>query len=129
MHTEVHSDARLDGWEGPMFPDCVELMAELGGPKDFTAVWLNQVCQDIEGFQSHQMIETSDHYRWYWSGEFKCGGGEVIIAIPWEQDFSHRADPADRAPAVYAHGVSEEMADEVVRRVISAVHAARRPLV
>ena len=124
VSNEKHTQATLDGFEGPFFPSSID---ELRKQLDIVGLpngsWLEDSARNIEGFVDHLVRPTtSDGYTWFWSLEFFEGSGKVAILIPWSQDWDKSDDTqSDRAIAVYAHGVDEVTVELVVQQFTLAV--------
>lgn len=112
MGFSKHPDARLDGWEGPAYPEPFiqelgDALRELDG---LNGADLKAFGRLVPGYvEAQDNVVTGDGYRWFWMLEFNLrgsNGGQVRIAVP---GMSTPPDQWDRSLAVYTKGgVSEK---------------------
>jgi len=141
MSNQQHPNARLDGWEGPFFPaNLDELHAQLDIGNQ-SGGWLFSVLHTLPGFVQGQSVVTTDDYAWFYAAHFAFHGGDVLVLIPWSQDWD-KADGTQRdrsaavhiraeAPdpggvAVLIHDIAEAMARRNAADAATAAGDCRR---
>ena len=127
MSKQQHHDALLPGYHGPFFPPSVDHLRETIDANDScNGEWLGAVARTVNGHISRDNATTSDDYSWFWGLHFGPPNAEVVVLVPWAQDWGKKDDTqADRSIAVYTRGVDEATADRVLQEYIIAAMQPR----
>lgn len=122
MSGKQHFDAKLKGYNPPVFPQWIEELNRL-----VNGFVLQKVGGSINGFLEKTRPRTSDGYGWFWGLKFSLGlGKRVLVAFPWSQDWE-RTDglELDRSIAVYVtRDVIPEELNSLLAKLIDALRAA-----
>lgn len=125
MSKMCHWDAKLEGYRGPFYPWGVGRLAErLNGTMNGASLRkIGEKLPDSAGFAGLRRPISTDGYPWFWALVFNPKGegyDEVLIAIPWAQDWEETDGVRwDRSIAVYIQGSGNgEQIIEILRQLI-----------
>jgi len=95
----------LDGYQGPVdvstkdFQDILDNISKRDG---FNGEFLENISKKIPSFMEIDRPTTNDKYSWFWGIHFATSKGEVVVLIPWSQDWGKKdGSQSDRAVAIY----------------------------
>lgn len=114
----------LDGqaWAGPIYPRQIDELNRLVDGVHVNGSTLGTIGRRMDGFvETMSCQETTDGYIWFWMMRFRRGGGELIVAFPWAQDWDRRDGvQLDRSVAVYSLGlVASRAIDDLVEALLA----------
>lgn len=125
MSKQQHVDARLDGYQGPFFPEAIEeLQLVIDNSSSLNGLSLAVIMQTMPDFISMEHRPTTqDGYRWFWSLRFQQDESIVMVMLPRYQDWSQRdGSQADRSIAVHTTGeYEEEAASSLLERLMLGI--------
>lgn len=121
MEAEKMTDALLDGYNGPFFPEAIN---ELNHLYRHNGRWTGKVLRGTVGkfisgyLRMEPRIKTSDDYYWFWGLDFMVEGGLVRILFPWsERKIGQEFSMPHSSIAVYTQGKASDEAIEHILRV------------
>lgn len=119
---QQHTDARLEGYQGPFFPPQVETLAEtIGRYGNVNGALLEEAAEKMGGFVGKERARTSDGYAWFWALIFVTADDIVVVLLPWAQDWDGTdGTTADRSIAVHSGEGSQSAMTAVLDRFIEA---------
>ena len=122
MSNEKVTDAHLEDYRGPFFPESLERLHETlygGQSLSFSGGVLTEMVRKGSSPIQIERYTTSDEYAWFWCLIARRGKAEVVIALPWAQDFDKSDDSqSDRHTALYTQGtISESELDEFIGEI------------
>lgn len=123
MSNKEHPDAILYGYRGPFFPESVKSLHQLLYRNQSLSLTGTVIIEMLIGTPLNIRVErlrTADSYTWFWCLVVRKYRTEIVIALPWTQDFSKSdGTQSDRHIALYTKGrVSDEEIDEIIGSVI-----------
>ncbi len=100
----------LHGYNGPVCAtEVLQNICDENEGEHLDGNVLEEVARRIEGYKERTRPTTIDGYGWFWALSFLTEGGEIMILIPWAQDFDKTdGSKFDRAIAVYTKGSAAE---------------------
>lgn len=96
----------LKSWDGPVDVSVERLQKFLDEHIGQTCGQdIAQSAKSVEGYLELLRPQTEDGYDWFWAPRFRTRRGEVIVLLPWSQDWDHEdGSQSDRAPLVFTRG-------------------------
>lgn len=112
MSKKKMAEATMEMWDGPFFTSQVDSLNDLWG-KDGSPNWAQIEAWVRREFQKEfdSMIRptTTDGYTWYVAIGLVVEHFEILIALPWGQDWEVSDESkADRSIAVYCNAECAE---------------------
>lgn len=115
MSLRRRTNATLSSYIGPIFPLSIDRLATKLSRCPLDRRWIDRAASHINGFAGTDNEVTSDGYIWFCSVRFARHASSITILIPQE------GTTADRSPAVYIWGATEDMAEAIVIEFIEAI--------
>lgn len=124
MNDTKASNAILDGYDGPFFPDLLaDFMASQDTHDIHNSFSMTELAKSISVFSGGDIYQTSDNYYWYFGLHFKSDSGEMVILLPDIGDLNTLTGRMERvrSVAVYTSGIFS--VDDVLQQLISGIKA------
>lgn len=126
MSKKQHSDATLEGWNGPFFPESLKQIRETQNNRNIkNGDLLEKSGKRVCGFRGIYRPQTSDGYFWFWGLVFLRLFGQAAVLFPWAQDWNAEdGDQSDRSIAIYTKGYVN--VEHVIRQLTKAMEKTRK---
>lgn len=98
-------NARVEGYDGPHFPDVVDELNELVERANIHGGTLKRVVEEMGG-KLDLFPVTSDRYTWYRGATIPKCAKSIMILFPWRQNFDGGPDnQRDYSVGIYVQGI------------------------
>jgi len=115
-------EARLDGFDGPIFPDSVDkFMAAQDAWDMHNNYSMTKIAKAIPGFKGGTVYLTSDGYYWYFGLHFVSQDSEMVILLPEFGDLNEQTNRMERVRSVAVYLSGEFDYESILTQLIEGI--------